>query len=357
MKVFAHYLGNNNDWKQSKDGFQYRWRTILQFGKSWNVIGSVIMKNPGSAKPIQTKLSEAELKALAHFDNSNTPWYQFTTDNTMQNIEKLFVVRNGGKALDGVVQIFNLFNIRNADLDKAIKNYEKSDKLAKEIVLSTINDDIEAMRKHDSPIYIGWGTLGADQRFMYIANKIFQFVRFEMNQNYLFPKFEDNKFYHPQYLMGRGKNRIISQNILKAFCNNSFTFSLNENNVPNITIPKSIEIINYLKGISIDVQWYENIRYIFYPGLQATLDKTTINIRFTSKRENGYHTANYQSTHEIQTINILINEFGYIGPENVWIGRKKYSDFGNCAIDIAQEIKKELDQISDYLKNKGIKLC
>jgi hypothetical protein len=46
MKVFAHYLGNDKNWNLSKDGFQYRWRTILQFGNSWDVIGSVVMKNP-----------------------------------------------------------------------------------------------------------------------------------------------------------------------------------------------------------------------------------------------------------------------------------------------------------------------
>lgn len=44
MKVFAHYMGNEKDWNLSEDGFQYRWRTLLKFGDSWNVIGSVIMK-------------------------------------------------------------------------------------------------------------------------------------------------------------------------------------------------------------------------------------------------------------------------------------------------------------------------
>ena len=39
MKVFAHYMGNEKDWNLSEDGFQYRWRTLLKFGDSWNVIG------------------------------------------------------------------------------------------------------------------------------------------------------------------------------------------------------------------------------------------------------------------------------------------------------------------------------
>ena len=353
MNVYAHYLGNDYDWNLSKDGFQYRWRTILQFGNSWNVIGSVLMKNPGSAKPLQTNLSEVELKALASYDNSNAPWYRFTSDNTMQNIEKLFIARYNGKTLDGVIQIFNLFNIRNADLDKAIK----SSTFAKEEVLSTINDDIEAMRQHNSPIYIGWGMLGTDLRFKDKANRIFQFVRNEMKQEYLFPKFEDNRFYHPLYLMGRGKNRAISQSILKAFCINSVTFNLDGIKVFSISTPQLSAVINSFKRISIASQWYDKNRYVFYPGLQATFDKTTINIRFTSKKNNGYHIADYQSTHEMQTIDVLINEYGYLGPEKVWVGRKMYSDFGYCSVEIASKIKEELDQIAIDLQNKGIKLC
>lgn len=56
MKVFAHYMGNEKDWNLSEDGFQYRWRTLLKFGDSWNVIGSVIMKNPGSAQPLKSRV-------------------------------------------------------------------------------------------------------------------------------------------------------------------------------------------------------------------------------------------------------------------------------------------------------------
>ena len=48
MKVYAHYRGK----EKTGDGNSYRWRTLLQFGDSWECIGSVFMKNPGSAKPL-----------------------------------------------------------------------------------------------------------------------------------------------------------------------------------------------------------------------------------------------------------------------------------------------------------------
>ncbi len=37
-----------------ENGYEYRWRTLLQFGHSWKVIGSIYMKNPGSAFPNNT---------------------------------------------------------------------------------------------------------------------------------------------------------------------------------------------------------------------------------------------------------------------------------------------------------------
>ena len=45
MKVFAHYYDSD------ETGNNYRWRTLLHFGTSWDIIGSVVMKNPGSAEP------------------------------------------------------------------------------------------------------------------------------------------------------------------------------------------------------------------------------------------------------------------------------------------------------------------
>lgn len=352
MKVFAHYMGNEKDWNLSEDGFQYRWRTLLKFGDSWNVIGSVIMKNPGSAQPLKSEISKAESDALATFDNSKHPWYRFTADNTMQLIEKLFVARDEGKPLNGVIQIFNLFNIRNADLEAALM----SSKEAKESVLSTIDEDIEAMRRFASPIYTGWGSLGKYLHFKEQAEKIFQFVRGEMKQEYLFPEFETNRFYHPQYLMGRGKNKPISQSIIKSFCKNSCEMNHVEAFIPSIETISGKEVMDYMKKASEQELWYENIRYRFYPGLQVTFDKKTVNIRFAYKKNNGFSIADYNNPDEKNTIELLAGEFGYTGPEKVWIGRKKYSDFGHDAQSIARNICDELNRISMALRNSHIEL-
>lgn len=56
MKVFAHYECNEN--------IEYRWRTLLQFGSSWDVLGSVVMKNPGSARPCTQIKEGSDYKEL-----------------------------------------------------------------------------------------------------------------------------------------------------------------------------------------------------------------------------------------------------------------------------------------------------
>lgn len=42
MNVYTHY-------RTITPSIGFRWRTLLQFGDGWNIIGSVVMKNPGSA--------------------------------------------------------------------------------------------------------------------------------------------------------------------------------------------------------------------------------------------------------------------------------------------------------------------
>lgn len=63
MKVFAHY------YQSETTGNDYRWRTILQFGTSWDIIGSVVMKNPGSAEPLNSVHEPPTLEYLKRFSN------------------------------------------------------------------------------------------------------------------------------------------------------------------------------------------------------------------------------------------------------------------------------------------------
>ncbi|HDZ9287308.1 TPA: hypothetical protein RUZ31_003568, partial [Vibrio cholerae] len=82
MKVFAEYYLD--------DGLQFRCNTLLQFGTSWDLIGNIVLANPGSAEPVSevnnTSLENIEefygkYRANNEFIKSN--WKEFSTDPTM----------------------------------------------------------------------------------------------------------------------------------------------------------------------------------------------------------------------------------------------------------------------------------
>jgi hypothetical protein len=211
MKVYAHYFKD----EESKN--DYRWRTLLQFGTSWNIIGSVVMKNPGSAVPLKQVEEGCLLNNLNGFCKEYE-WFEFSVDNTMRCIESLFrsyYQHNvSDSELNGVIQIFNLMNVRDPDLNQAIIRNKKSFYAFS----VTIDKDIVNMVP---PIYLGWGKLGFSSMFADNARLVFEKTIEKFDGQYLNAKFENNLFYHPQYLMGRGKNKSQSRQLLNAFCQNS----------------------------------------------------------------------------------------------------------------------------------------
>ncbi len=210
MKVYAQY------YKSEETGNEYRWHTLLQFGSSWNVLGSVVMKNPGSAEPLKRVVDDDILQHL--YNICEDEWYQFTSDNTMMNVEKLFCAyyreKEGFPCLNGIIRIFNLINVRDADLESALNKNRKCNFAFSK----TVDEDILQL---SSPVYLGWGKLGANPIFKADAEKIFAVAIEHMNGKYLHEKYDDNLFYHPQYLMGRGKNHPNSRYLLNAFCQNT----------------------------------------------------------------------------------------------------------------------------------------
>lgn len=206
MKVYAHF--------REEGGRMFRWRTLLQFGYSWQVVGSVVMKNPGSAYPLTPNQCVSDMFILPELQaiDDSEPWYEFKPDITMSCITRLFGVQSG------VIQIFNLFNIREADLAQALHLYDEASPCVYEqqanphpssltsppssILLSTTEQDISQLK---GPVYLGWGPLGSDGRFRQKAQMIFDAVKDRMN--YLNPDFDSNPFFHPLYLMQYGAKK------------------------------------------------------------------------------------------------------------------------------------------------------
>lgn len=213
MHVYTHYYSIKN----SNKGF--RWRTLLQFGTSWNIIGSVVMKNPGSAnfKNLVHKAIDDKdiLNHLHTFDNNSADdWYEFTADATIYCVGDLFTSYynlSHREDLNGVIQIFNLFYVKDANLGRALSKDILSDsfRFSNEDDMSTY--DIEHLIP---PIYLGFGGLAWHPKYKSRARRFFNAAA---GMRYLKDEYEKNSFRHPLYLMKFGKNENECQETISNF--------------------------------------------------------------------------------------------------------------------------------------------
>ncbi|MCX4190807.1 hypothetical protein [Methylophaga sp. OBS3] len=207
MKVFAEYF--------ELDGLSYRRNTLLQFGKGWNLIGNVVLANPGSAEPLM-KISKQNFGLISGFYDENRfdeqPmcdwWYEFSVDSTMGFIEKLF---NGWylaktQSLDGVIQLFNTFNLKNQNIHEAIeKTSSSSEFMFSENIYTRFND---------KPTYFGFGKDVLKNHYLHnVAENIFVNSSKKIRTIYK-RKFSENHFYHPMYV-----NRAYKQAHFKKYKN------------------------------------------------------------------------------------------------------------------------------------------
>lgn len=230
MKVYTHFkiiesrIGENGKPVENS----VRWRTLLQYGESWEIIGSVVMMNPGSSRPLHKVTDQAIIDKLVTFDETNhEEWYEFTEDNAMRNVGELFALREQKKSrheLKGIIQIFNLFYIRDANLARAKETVWR---IAYPSWFST-DYDIRCMTEYNgkpikAPIYLGFGALAKEPSYSDKARLFWEAA--QKRTHYLNPLFEKNKFYYPTYIMVRGKNRLCSQRALAQFIYDKYEVS------------------------------------------------------------------------------------------------------------------------------------
>ena len=199
MKVYAEYF--------EEDGVFYRRNTLLQFGDCWDLIGSAVLANPGSAEPIST-VSNDLLTSISKFHEryrggeeiQPDNWHEFSPDSTMRFVEKIFTgwYLDKNIELSGVVQLFNTFNIKNQNLQEAV---------------AKIGVDSELLFSHsvykyfnDKPTYFGFSNevLG-NEILRKVAMNIFNNSSVAVLGIYN-SDFSKNSFYHPMYV-----NRAYAQ--------------------------------------------------------------------------------------------------------------------------------------------------
>ncbi|MDD6055805.1 MAG: hypothetical protein PUB96_04600 [Helicobacteraceae bacterium] len=194
MRVFARFI--------ESDGFQYRLDTLLQFRDSWDLIGNIVLANPGSAEPMDKDISKSTLLDIERFwskygQNAKfyaNQWFEFKPDSTMRCIEKLFsgfYTHGTRRQLNGVISLSNCFNARNQNLRKAIKNL---DKYKRELAFTY--QKIHFIK----PVYFGFSQAVLDNKKLRdIAKQIFD--KTPQNLKSIYNKdFNKNKFYHLGYI-------------------------------------------------------------------------------------------------------------------------------------------------------------
>lgn len=211
MKVYAQYFEFNR--------LKYRLNTILQFGDSFAHIGNIILANPGSSKPVGNidEISKDSIKTFfdsfkgRNFNDLN--WHEFSVDTTMRVVEKIFngsYVTDEPLQLNGVVQLFNVFNIANPNLGETLASIPKDDNPY--IITLDIADFIA-----DKPTYIGFPhdvLYHQDDHIRKFPQNIFESMPPKIKKFY--ENDIEKTFYHPMYI-SRAYRKENIQNDLKRF--------------------------------------------------------------------------------------------------------------------------------------------
>lgn len=347
MKVYARYFEEN--------GLGFRRDTILQLGDSWDLIGSIILMNPGSAVPISNIASQDVLSQLSKLTgiNESQDWKEFSVDPTMRWIETLFSGRYIGenRSLNGVIQLFNLFNLRNQNSGEAIELKKTTDNEN----ISSILEDVKRLR--DKPVYLGWGNAGK-YHLKEIAKEVFDTIP---NQPYLLDKFENNSFYHPRYLQLAHRRNVNVITLLHNFYNQNREYVWE--GIINKTKPINAENVykkfKALYSSNIDIR-----------NIEVVSDNSTIRLYFKDKDDNilefivtkstyknntkGYTAIRYKPDTTVVKENSM--EYIAIGDKYDFESIPNYRELKNGSWFCKQSFK-HFYQEEDELVNLLIKVC
>lgn len=213
MKVYARYIQDN--------GLEYRFDTLLQFGESWELIGNVVLANPGSSSPLKN-IDKTGSEEITRFFNEyrkgeqidSSEWFMFSLDSTMQQIEKIFngfYINDETKELNGVIQLFNCFNLKNQNLENAVfqlENIHRDDVLTPAEITQFFGN---------RPVYFGFSqSVLRCKNLQEVARSIFEKTPEELKTIYD-EDFNKNKFYHPRYINCSYTRNERTKKIMKDF--------------------------------------------------------------------------------------------------------------------------------------------
>lgn len=348
MKAFARWIKALPD-NQGEEEFYFRKNTVLQFGNSWDIIGAAILINPGSAYPNQEVIDKGTISKLQEISNTFSDpgeWREFNVDSTMRFLEKIFSGWYIGrrKRLNGVILLYNIFNIRCPDLEEALKLRNDSrlkdmpDMITKRAELTTL----------DVPIYIGWGQTGKSE-LAQEAKKIFDNVHDRVCY-YIGEDFNNALFYHPLFV-NTSYRKDATKRLLCKFLH--VEGDVNPLIKINETVGKNIieNIRSYIDKAKIVESTPSKLSFrlcddILTMAIVAQKTKQYIILQHSDydKRRNyrNYSTA-YKSVAEICD---LIGPYGYSTTLDSSLGEKALNDFAATSVEeISNMILEEIQEI------------
>ncbi|EAK0248729.1 hypothetical protein TT02_03775 [Campylobacter jejuni] len=211
MEVYARYFDTQD--------YSFRMDTLLCFGQSAELLGSAVLLNPGSSKCKEESLTCDELNKIREFYKDKKDvgdfdsWKKFSPDSTMREIERIFNGQHIDKKteLNGIIQIFNLLNLKNSDSDSAIKEMCQ---IENQYLFS---NDIH-LRFYNKIVYFGFGKKMLKYDILRKrACDIFKNAPITSKENYEV-LFEKNDFYHPMYILRTSsKHKDFLEKFYKKF--------------------------------------------------------------------------------------------------------------------------------------------
>jgi len=194
MKVYAEFIED--------DGLLFRTKTLLQYGNSWDLIGSIVMKNPGSAKP-GNPLSEYSKNGISDFYSKQIDFKNCTEASNNPTLKKIVSFFNGSYLqknikLNGIIQVFNIYNICEPKIKFV---YQKAENSNTNLLFIDLKNTIKQFK--NKPVYLGFFDFYTYKKTKHsdylqsIASGIFDYVK---NSNFMYLPCDDiidNPMYHP----------------------------------------------------------------------------------------------------------------------------------------------------------------
>ena len=208
-------------------------------------------------------------------------------------------------------------------------------------------------------VYLGFGDLAFKESFRNSAKKYFD-ILFELGSptSYLKERFEDNTFYHPQYLCGNGSNNpqslIIRRNFKQKPLDKDIVPELPKLKMPKDEMIKIVNGINDLcKGFNLEPYKYnpkdnKTIRFRLPLNLQITITATGngyIGIRHLDNfKLKNYCIESYPSKSILD--GLFLDKYGFYRNETtkMWMAVKEIETFKDVE-SLASFIKSLYDEL------------